>query len=368
MRIRMLRSANKADYFLLALIFILTATGLVILTSASSDLGKVKFNDSYYYLKHQLLYGFLPGLVAFLVFYLLDYRVLKKIAFAFLLANLGLLALVFTPLGYSSGGASRWLKFGPIIFQPAEFLKFTFIIYLAAWLASTKSSRTRSFFEGFLPFLVVCGITASLLLLQPATSTVAILMAAAVGVYFLSGAPFKYVGAMVLVGVALLAGIIYLTPYRFTRVSSFLNKGQDTQGTNYHSNQALIAIGSGKLWGAGYGNSGSKGFLPAVVDDSIFAVAAQEFGFIGSGVLVMLYALLTFRLFWLAKRARDQFGRLMLSGFGIIIAVQSLVNIGAISGLLPLTGIPLPLISYGGTALAVFLGISGLALNISKSA
>jgi len=161
--------------------------------------------------------------------------------------------------------------------------------------------------------------------------------------------------------------VIFATPYRMTRIMGFLNQSADTENRNYHVNQALIAIGSGGLTGVGYGQSTLKASsLPAPTDDSIFAVIAGELGFIGAGAVVALFAALTLRLFWLAKRTRDNFGKLILIGFGAIIALQSLTNMAAISGLIPLTGVPLPFVSYGGTALAVFLTMSGIAANVSK--
>jgi cell division protein FtsW len=188
-------------------------------------------------------------------------------------------------------------------------------------------------------------------------------------VYFLSGAEIKYILLTILIGMVGLGMLIYVTPYRMQRVLGFLNQSKDTLSINYHLNQALIAIGSGGLSGTGYGQSTSKAnYLPAPIDDSIFAVVSEELGFIGSGSLIALFGILTFRLFWLAKNVRDRFGRLILIGFGTIIAFQSLVNMAAISGLAPLTGVPLPFVSYGGTALAVFLTMSGIAVNISKYA
>jgi cell division protein FtsW len=364
-----MRTRRHPDFFLLGLVFILVVFGLVILSSASSDLGKTKWNDSYYFLKHQLLYGLSLGIVGFLFAYFIPYQNFKKIALILLILNLGLVALVFVPgLGVSAGGASRWIKLGPYTFQPAELLKLTFILYLASWLTDLKSRRAKDFKRGFLPFIVICGIVAGLLIFQPATSTVAILLAAALCMYFLSGAEWKYIFSIISLGALGLAILVIVTPYRLQRITSFLRPSQDSLGSNYHLNQAKIAIGSGELFGTGFGKSTAKTtYLPAVIDDSIFAVMAQELGFIGAASLVVLFLLLTLRLFWMALKSRDQFGKLNLVGFAVIIGLQSLVNMGSISGILPLTGVPLPFISYGGTALAVFMTMSGVALNISKN-
>jgi len=368
MRFKLSRIGHHPDYFLLAVIFLLIALGLVILTSASSELGKLRYNDSYYFLKHQLLYGLLGGLIGFIFTYYFHYENYKKLAFVFLLLNIGLLAFVFTNFGVSFGGASRWLRIGPVAFQPSELLKITYILYLAAWLSSSKTERMHNISEGLLPFLIISGLMASLLILQPATSMVMILLLTGGVMYFLSGISWKNIFIATGLGLAVFAAVIYSTPYRLQRITTFLNPEKDPQGSGYQINQALIAIGSGGWSGVGYGKSATKGVLPAPMDDSIFAIAAQELGFIGSTSLVILFAALVYRLTWLARRVRDRFGFLILMGFAFIIAFQSVVNIAAISGFIPLTGIPLPFVSYGGTALAVFITMSGVAINISKYA
>lgn len=361
--------AGAPDYFLMAVFAILIVFGLAMLSSASSDLGKIQFNNSYYYIEHQLLYGLTIGAVGFLVAYKMNYQRFKKMAFILLLISLFFLILVFTPLGSMVNSTNRWLRFGPLSFQPAELMKLTYIIYLGAWLSNTKFKRSTDLQSGFLPFAIVSGIIAALLILQPATSTVAILIASGLVVYFVSGAPIKYIAAFVGVGLAVIALVILATPYRRARIEGFLNKGSNTQGQNYQVDQALIAIGSGGVTGVGYGQSAVKAsYLPDPIDDSIFAVIAEELGFVGAAALVTLFALLTFRMFQLARRIGDQFGRLLLIGFGTVIALQAFVNMASISGIIPLTGVPLPFVSYGGTALAAFITMMGLSLNISRYA
>ncbi len=365
----MSKRGHSPDYFFLAIVVVLTIFGLAMLASASSNLGKTNYNDTYYYLKHQILFGLSLGIAGFAVGYFFNYQYFKKFAFVLLLVSLTALVLVFTPLGAQVRNTSRWLYLGPFSFQPAELMKLTFVIYLAAWLANPKFKRATDFQSGLLPFLIISGVITALLLLQPATSTVVILLASGLTVYFISGAPLKYIFMMLLVGVLVFALVIYSTPYRRARILGFLHQGADTQGQNYQVNQALLAIGSGGNTGLGYGQSATKmGSLPTPIDDSIFAIVAEELGFLGAGSLLALFAMFTFRLFWLAKQTSDRFGRLLLVGFGMVIALQAFVNMAAISGLIPLTGVPLPFISYGGTALAMFLTMSGIALNISKYA
>lgn len=361
------KAGHAPDYFLIAVLGLLILLGLLVLTSASSDLGRIKFGDSFYYLKNQLLKGLLPGLLGFLVAYFLPYQKYKKLVPLFLVANIALLIVVFTPLGLKTGGSSRWIEIGSISFQPAEFLKIFYIIYVAALVSGAKFAGKLNFKDNFLPFFVVTGLVAGLLIIQPATSTVVILVASASAIYFMGGVPWKYVLAIIGIGIVLLGALISLGGYRSARIQGYLNPDTGAQGINYHRNQALIAIGSGEFFGMGYGKSVAKmNYLPEVVGDSIFAVLAQELGFVGAGFVVMLFLILIVRLLLIAKNTRDKFGRYILIGFASIIAFQAFVNMGSISGILPLTGVPLPFLSYGGTALAVFITMGGIAVNISK--
>jgi len=363
---RIKKQAGSPDYLIIFCVAFLVIFGLVMLASASSYLGQTKFGDSYYYLKHQLMYGLSIGLVGFIATSMIYYRRYEKIAIFLLILSIALLVLVFTPMGSNSSGADRWIKIGPVNFQPSELLKITFIIYLAAWLGK-NIERAKSFAGGFLPFLVISAIIAGLLIKQPATSAVVILMFTGLAIYFVSGARISYILGTIIVGAAALAMIIYITPYRFNRVMTFLNPDADLQAAGYHINQAKIAIGSGGLLGVGYGESTTKmRYLPEPIGDSIFAVIAEELGFVGGTTFILVFFILVFKIFWLARRVPDKFGQLLLVGFGTLIALQTFVNIGAISGILPLTGMPLPFISFGGTALAVFMTISGIIVNISK--
>src|SRR3989338_5610467 len=262
------KKSHKPDYFLISVIFVLTVAGLIILASASSELGRIKFGDSYYFLKHQIIFGLSLGLVGFLAAYFIPYKNYKYASFAL---------LIFRKIGVSSGGSSRWLRLGPIVFQPAELVKLTFILYLAAWLSNLKMNRSRDFWTGFMPFILISGFIASLLLLQPATSTVMILMGTGMIMYFISGARLSHLAIVVLAGLMVLSVIILFTPYRLQRITTFFNPGNDMSGAAYQINQSLNAIGSGGLLGVGYGRSTSKSsYLPDPIDDSIFAVAAEE--------------------------------------------------------------------------------------------
>jgi len=361
-----MRVRGQIDYPILITVFLLVVFGLTMLASASSDLGKSRFDDPYYYVSHQLIYGLSVGIAGFLLGLFIPYRSYKKFSAFLLFITIGALILVFTPLGVNSGGAERWIALGPITIQPSEILKVTFIMYLAAWLASAKGRRGESFWEGFMPFLAVSGIVALLLILERSTSSVIIIMASGLIVYFISGAKKLYILYTVALGILAVSLLILLTPYRLERVKTFFDPSKDTQGQSYQINQALTTIGSGGVWGVGYGESVAKRYLPERVGDSIFAIIGEEFGFVGSSALIFAFFFLVFRSYQLAKRVGDKFGKLLLMGFGSVIGVQVFIHIGSNSGLIPLTGVPLPFISYGGTALVAFLTMSGIMLNISK--
>ncbi len=362
------KKGGSPDYVFITTVFILVIFGLAMLSSASSDLGKIHFNDTFYYLKHQILYGLSLGIAGFLAGYFIPYKKWKTAAPYLLIISIIALILVFTPLGMHAGGATRWINLGPLSVQPAELLKLNFIIYLAAWLSSKKANRQSSFNEGLLPLLILLGFISVLVILQPATTTIAIILVSSLVIYFVSGAKLKYIAGIILLGVVAIGAVISITPYRYQRVIDYINHNKaDIQGSGYQRNQALIAIGSGGLTGVGYGQATAKyKFLPEPFGDSIFAVIAEELGFLGAIFLITLFALIFIRGFKIAMNCRDQFGRLIVIGFISIVALQAFINIGAISGILPLTGVPLPFVSYGGTALAIFLTMMGIIANISR--
>lgn len=362
-----MRRKRHSGYSIVTLVGFLVLFGLVMLASASSNLGKTRFDDPYYFLKHQIIYGLVIGVAGFFAASKINYKIYKKLSPFLILIGIFLLALVFTPLGVKAGGAERWLALGPITFQPSEVLKIPFVLYLAAWLSGNKK-RSKSFRHGFMPFLIILSVISVLLLKQPATSVVAVLIGVALIVYFASGAKMSYIAGIILVFLIGLIFVIYTTPYRLNRIIGFLNPDANPLAERYHLNQALIAIGSGGLFGVGYGQSTTKiNYLPEPIGDSIFAVIGEELGFAGSLFLISLFFLLVIKMLMVAKSVPDHFGKLVVIGFASLIGLQAFINIGSISGLLPPTGIPLPFISFGGTALAVFMTISGIVYNIAKN-
>lgn len=342
--------------------------GLVMLISASGPLGLQKFNDSWYFFKHQMVYGVIPGLLLLYFFSIVDYRTLRKYAIPALIASIILLVLVYLPgIGLHFGGAGRWVKFGPIAFQPSEFVKITFLIYAAAWLAARHDTKARTLEEGLLPFLSALGMVMLLLVLQPNTGSMAVIAGASLLTYLVAGAPLVWFGALGLVGAGLLALLIKFTPYRAARFMTFLYPELDPQGIGYHINQAFLAIGSGGPFGLGYGHSRQKYlYLPEVAGDSIFAVMAEELGFFVSVAFLFAMGYLVYRCFLIARNAPDEFGRFLATGIGSWIAIQTVLNVGSMIGLVPITGVTLPFVSYGSSALiSLFIGM-GIVASISR--
>lgn len=362
------RVYHKPDYKFIITLSVIIIFGLIMLSSASVALGFDKFNDNYHYIKHQLLNGFLPGIFLIIAFSLIDYRFWRKKALWLLLFSIVLLVAVFIPgIGAKYGSASSWLDIFGFSFQPSELVKLTFLIYLAAWLENREEKRVSHFQEGLMPFLVLLGIIAFLLFLQPDLGTMTIIVAFSLVVFYVGGANLSHVLGLITLAFLGIIGLAKLAPYRAARLTTFLHPELDPQGVGYHINQAFLAIGSGGIFGRGFGMSRQKfQYLPEVAGDSIFAIIAEEMGLFVSSLLVAAYAYLTFRGFKIAQAAPDKFAKLFTVGVVSWIIIQAFVNIGAMVGLMPLTGVPLPFISYGGTALAILMGACGIVINISR--
>ena len=359
---------HAPDYVLIGTLALIILFGLMMLSSASSVQAFQKFGDSYYFFKNQLLRGLIPGLIAFYFASRIDYRTWKKYAFGLLIASVVMLILVFIPgLGVSYGKAQSWLKIGPLGFQPTEIVKLTFLIYLATWLEKRGERGLKDPQYGLLPFLFAIGLISFLILAQPDLGTLMIVIAISLIIYFMAGAPGKYILWIFIGGLVIAFIAIQVAPYRLDRFTAFFNQEADPQGIGYHISQAKLAIGSGGFLGLGIGKSRQKfNYLPEVYGDSIFAVIAEEMGFLFSIILIGLFLTLTIRGLKIGRASPDNFGRLLAVGIISWFTLQTFINIGAMAGLLPLTGIPLPFISYGGTALTVSLFAAGILVNISK--
>lgn len=367
---------KKPDYVLLGTIIALVVLGLLILVSVSAAFSQQKYNSPYTIFIHQLFFGLVPGLFLGFIAYKIKISFLKKLAFPLLIINIILLGLVFAPvIGVNLLGAHRWINLRIITFQPSELLKITFILYLAAWISkwsgnnSNINSKGKKYRFGgfFLPFLIVLGIICILLIKQPDISTLGIIGMTALVMYFVASTPVWQTFSVCLIAAGGLIVLIKLAPYRLNRLLVFLKPGTDPMGIGYQVKQALIAVGSGGILGVGLGMSRQKfGFLPQSIGDSIFAIFGEETGFIGAFILISLFVMLAWRGFKIARNSQDKFTQLLASGITFWIVLQAFINIGAAVAILPLTGIPLPFTSYGGTALVNELFAMGILLNISK--
>ena len=359
---------QRVDRPLLIAVLTLAVFGLAMLSSASGPAAFARFGDAFWFVRHQLMYGFVPGIIMMIVLSQVDYRLYRALAMPILLATIVLLVLVFIPgLAANWGTSKSWIGIGGFSVQPAEIVKVTFLIYLAAWLEARGDAGARDLHAGLLPFLTLLAVIGTLIMLQPDLGTFSVIVIVSLIVYFLGGASIQHLAALTAAGFGLILLLIKVAPYRAQRLTTFLHPELDPQGVGYHINQALLAIGSGGLFGLGFGRSRQKfSYLPEVAGDSIFAVMAEELGFLLSTAFIALLLFFLWRGLTVADRAPDRFGKLLASGIVALVAVQAFVNIGSMLSLLPLTGITLPFVSYGGTSLVVLLGAMGILLNISS--
>jgi cell division protein FtsW len=363
-------SKNKpksVDTLLLAIICLLVAGGFLIFSSASLGLmardgasfGSVAFS--------QFLFGVVGGGITLLLVSNIYYRHWRKYAFYLFILSLLLTLAVFIPgLGMTHAGATRWLDLGFTTVQPSEFLKIGFVIYLATWLSGVHS-KIGEWKYGLLPFAGIVGTVGTVMLLQPDTDTFLIMAFAGMAMFLISGAKWRHIALIILGGILMLAVVAMARPYIMDRFTTFLDPEADPLGSGYQIQQSLIAVGSGGLTGRGYGQSIQKfEYLPEPIGDSIFAVYAEEFGFLGAIMLIASLVFLTLRGYRIATQANDIFGTLLVVGFMTIIISQAFLNIGAMVAVAPLSGLPLPFISHGGTALMAKLASLGIVLNVSK--
>lgn len=358
---------KKVDKFFLIIIFLLLTLGVASFVSAS--LGILPRSESTFYsvLVSQLVLGLGLGLIGMYVCMKINYKFWRNYSFLFFIGSIILTALVFVPsLGWSHGGATRWIDLGFARFQPVEFLKFGFVIYFAAWLSWVKN-RVQDFRFGILPFAIMLTVIAVVLFKQPDTKSFILITVTGLSMLFISGVPMKYIlgGG---VGLAIvLGGLVYTTPYLQARVKTFINPAEDSRGASYQIQQSLIALGSGGVFGRGFGQSVQKfSYLPEPQGDSIYAVIGEELGFVGALGTILLYVIFLLRGLRIANRAPDLFSGLLVSGIVILITVQSFMHIASITGVFPLTGVPLVFMSHGGTSLMIYLMAIGIVLNISK--
>ena len=316
----------------------------------------------------QFVLGVIPGIIALVLLRLVPPNLLVKMAVPAYIAGLLFTALVFVPsLGVTANNAVRWLNFGFFTVQPSEFLKVATVLMLAAYLSRVRGSLS-DFRKGLLPLGAILALPAIIFVFQPNTSTLIILGLTTVVMYFLAGAPLRDFFIIAVVGVALATVLVMHRPYLKQRVETFIHPSQNSLTSGYQIQQSLIAIGSGGTFGRGFGQSVEKfNYLPEPVGDSIFAIVGEELGFVGASLLVLLFLAFALRGFAIAASAANPFGTLLVAGLTLLIILSALLNVSAMLGALPLTGLPLPFISQGGSALFVALASIGLILNVAAS-
>lgn len=354
------------DFPLVMLVTILTVFGVVMVFSASYYNSINDTGSPYSYLKSQGMYG-ITGCVIMIIVSKINYRIWRNWATIFAFLGLVLLGLIFTPMGVEVNGATRWLNVGVATIMPGEVAKAVVIIFAATYF-SRNMERARSL-KGILPVVIYTVIACLLIVEQPNLSTAITVFLIAVGIAFVAGLQWRYI-ALMFGGVA--AGFFYLLKindgYWHDRVASFLDPFADALGDGFQVVQSLLALGTGGLWGKGLGQSIQKNlYLPEPQNDFILAIIGEELGFLGIAALLILFALLIWRIFYISLQSKDNFGLLLGSGVAIMIGVQVVLNVAVVTSSMPPTGIALPFISAGGNALWIFLGLIGMVLNISRT-
>lgn len=358
------RVAHKADAWLIAIVLALLCIGLVMVYSSSSFISARYYGDASYFFQKQLLWACL-GVITMLVTMRIDYRRWRRFSLTGMIIVLPLLVLVLA-FGTNVYGASRWIALGPFLsFQPSELTKLVLALYIADWLAR-KGKQVGTFLYGLAPFIILVGIILGLVLLENDMGTAIIIAGLATAMFFTAGANI----AQFLLAMGC-GGLIFLSQafkgYRYYRIMGFLDPFQNITGLNLQLYQSLLALGSGGWLGVGLGASRQKtGYLPLPYIDSIFAITGEELGFLGCALIVILFLFLAFRGFRLARRTQDIYGALLATGITTGLILQAMINIGATTGSIPYTGVPLPFISFGGSSLVISMAAVGVLLNISR--
>lgn len=356
---------KQPDIVLFLTTFLLLSIGVIMVLSASSYHAMLFYDDPYYFLKRQLRWSGL-GIIAMVFFMNFDYYKTRKMIVTGFIVTLILLGLVLIPgVGVEVKGSSRWLGIGSMVFAPSEIAKIAFVFFLAR-IMSLNPDEIKNF-KGFLKYLVVLGLVAGLLLKQPDLGTTIAVAGTAFCMFIAAGARITHLSGLALTGVLGVTGMILQDPVRLRRIVGYLKPFETASNEGYQTVQSLYALGSGWLFGIGLGNSRQKFlYLPERHTDFIFAIIGEELGFIGAVLVILLFFLFIWRGFRIALYAPDRFSSLLAVGLTSIIAVQSVINLGVVTGSLPVTGITLPFVSYGGSSLTFSLIGVGILLNISK--
>jgi cell division protein FtsW len=347
---------------LLLITLALVAFGLVMVFSATSGQATLGNGDASYYLRKQGLYA-LVGVVLLVLARRWNYRALRPLAPTLIVVSLGALLAVLA-IGETVNGAKRWLQFGPAVFQPSELAKLALVIWVAAYLSRRPAPRTLG--ELLKPIGLVAGAFCALLLAEPDLGTAITIVVMLGGVLVVSGAPARLLATAGGLAIAFVLAAAWFEPYRRARLLSFLNPWDDPQGAGYQTVQAMLGLGSGGIFGAGLGEGVSKNFyLPEAHTDMIFAIVGEELGLVGTTALIGAYAAFAYAGFRVALACKDPFGKRLAAGITTLVCGQALINVAAVMGIAPLTGITLPFVSYGGSSLVVGLAAVGILLNIA---
>lgn len=357
-----MKKAQFEGQLLLLITLALVAFGLVMVFSATSGQATLGNGDASYYLRKQGLYA-LVGVVLLVLARRINYRTLRPLAPTLIVVSLGLLLTVLA-IGETVNGAKRWLQFGPAVFQPSELAKLALLIWVAAYLSRHPAPRTLG--ELLKPIGLVTGVFCVLFLAEPDLGTAITVVLMIAGILIVSGAPTRLLASAGGIAVALVLAAAWFEPYRRARLLSFLNPWDDPQGAGYQTVQAMLGLGSGGIFGVGLGEGVSKNFyLPEAHTDMIFAIVGEELGLVGTTALIAAYAAFAYSGFRVALACKDPFGKRLAAGVTTLVCGQALINIAAVMGVAPLTGITLPFVSYGGSSLVVGLAGVGILLNIA---
>jgi cell division protein FtsW len=357
---------SNPDLILIIATLSLLSIGLIMVYSASAIWADYKFDDSFFFAKRQMLFAGV-GVVAMFFIMNIDYWTWRTWAKVLVIVCFILLIAVLIPgIGKERNGAQSWIGVGAFSIQPSEFMKIAMIMFLAKYL-SERQKLITSFRKGLLPSLSLVFLAFGMIMLQPDLGTGTVMIGTCIVMIFISGARISHFVGLGLLGVAGFVGLILSAPYRMKRITSFLDPWQDPQNSGFQIIQSLFAIGPGGLFGQGLGQSRQKFFyLPEPQTDFIFAILSEELGFIGGSLVILLFALLLWRGVRIALGAPDLYGSFLAVGIIAMVAIQVMINIGVVTGLMPVTGITLPFLSYGGSSLTLMLMAIGVLLNISR--
>ncbi len=363
---KQLHQLHHPDLNMLGVTVALVVFGLMMIYSSSAIFASQQYNNSWYFFQKQLLWA-LAGAAAFIVLIKTDYHHLQRYSRVLIIISIVLLALVLTGIfGREVGGAKRWIRLGPLSFQPSELAKISLLIYIADYL-DRKQSKISKMLKGIVPVLLVIGLICGLILVEPDMGTSVSLGVVCLGMLFVGGLSIWYLGSLIAMVIPVFGYLIVSKPYRMRRLMAFFDPWSDPKNVGYQIIQSLIALGSGGFLGVGLGNSKQKLlYLPAAHTDFIFPIIGEELGFLGALSVVVLFFVFAWRGLKISFHAPDLFGSMLAGGITLMIVLQALINIGVSCALFPTKGLPLPLVSYGGSNLAFTLASIGILLNISR--